>query len=150
MYCPVCRDEYRPGFTRCATCDVALVPSLDAGAPKPPAAVIPEIAAEEATVNFCGFLTLEEAREARGAVRGRGMRAEILICDPPGSDSRSDTKEEYWLRVTPRDLKAVAGLLGYETAVSSADAGDSFLCSACGATVGANDAACPGCGLAFE
>ena len=26
MYCPECGAEYRPGFDRCADCDVALVP----------------------------------------------------------------------------------------------------------------------------
>jgi len=25
MFCPECRAEYRPGFTRCADCDLALV-----------------------------------------------------------------------------------------------------------------------------
>jgi hypothetical protein len=29
MFCPVCKLEYRPGFTRCNDCDVALVASLD-------------------------------------------------------------------------------------------------------------------------
>ena len=28
MYCPQCRAEYRPGFDRCADCDVALVREL--------------------------------------------------------------------------------------------------------------------------
>src|SRR6266446_594330 len=28
MYCPQCEAEYRPGFTRCADCDVELVESL--------------------------------------------------------------------------------------------------------------------------
>ena len=28
MYCPQCRSEYREGFTRCADCDVELVPQL--------------------------------------------------------------------------------------------------------------------------
>ena len=28
MYCPNCRSEYRPGFTRCKDCDVALVEEL--------------------------------------------------------------------------------------------------------------------------
>jgi len=28
MYCPNCRSEYRPGFTRCKDCDVALVVEL--------------------------------------------------------------------------------------------------------------------------
>ena len=28
MFCPKCGDEYRPGFTRCADCDVDLVEKL--------------------------------------------------------------------------------------------------------------------------
>ncbi|MSP39824.1 MAG: DUF2007 domain-containing protein [Deltaproteobacteria bacterium] len=28
MYCPNCRSEYRPGFTRCHDCDVALIVEL--------------------------------------------------------------------------------------------------------------------------
>jgi hypothetical protein len=150
MYCPVCRDEYRPGFTRCASCDVDLVESLDAGAAKPPAALVPEIAVEAATLNFCGFLTLEEAREARELVRANGVRAEILICDPQGSTPRTPVKEEYWLRVAPRDFKAVTRLLGEEPAAVTEDAADSFACSHCGAMVDAQDSACPSCGLAFE
>jgi hypothetical protein len=30
MFCPVCRVEYRSGFTRCADCDVDLVQELPA------------------------------------------------------------------------------------------------------------------------
>ena len=29
MFCPECRAEYRPGFTRCSDCDVALVERLE-------------------------------------------------------------------------------------------------------------------------
>jgi hypothetical protein len=29
MFCPDCKAEYRPGFTRCSDCDVALVERLD-------------------------------------------------------------------------------------------------------------------------
>ena len=32
MFCPNCRSEYRPGFTRCNGCDVALVDELAAEA----------------------------------------------------------------------------------------------------------------------
>ena len=31
MFCPQCRSEYREGFTRCADCDVELVPALPTG-----------------------------------------------------------------------------------------------------------------------
>jgi hypothetical protein len=149
MYCPECRDEYRPGFTRCATCDVDLVESLDSAPAKAaPAPIVAEVAAEEAMVNFCGFLTLDEARQARDTVRGRGLRAEVLICEAPGASLAEPVKEEYWLRVTPRDFRAVAGLLGYEPAATAAD--DTFNCSACGAEVHSSDTECPGCGLSFE
>jgi hypothetical protein len=30
MFCPECRAEYRPGFTRCSDCDVDLVHELSA------------------------------------------------------------------------------------------------------------------------
>ena len=30
MYCPTCRSEYRPGFSWCKDCDVALVDELPA------------------------------------------------------------------------------------------------------------------------
>src|SRR5271156_5106593 len=30
MFCPDCKAEYRPGFTRCSDCDVALVEQLEA------------------------------------------------------------------------------------------------------------------------
>jgi len=31
VFCPKCGDEYRPGFTRCADCDTALVEKLPEG-----------------------------------------------------------------------------------------------------------------------
>jgi hypothetical protein len=31
MFCPLCKYEYRPGFTHCADCDVDLVETLDMG-----------------------------------------------------------------------------------------------------------------------
>ena len=30
MFCPECRAEYRPGFTRCSDCDVELVSAIPA------------------------------------------------------------------------------------------------------------------------
>ncbi|HZN54182.1 MAG TPA: hypothetical protein VFB67_02575 [Candidatus Polarisedimenticolaceae bacterium] len=153
MFCPVCRDEYRRGFTRCATCDVALVESLDA-VPEPSglreaAAAAAPVGLDEPTVNFCGFLTLEEARAARDACRTGGLKAEILITDaPPDRDGRP--KEEFWLRVRPSEARAVAGIVGVDPGVDAGEEGAVFTCSACGATVRDSDAACPGCGLRFD
>ena len=149
MFCPVCRDEYRPGFSRCATCDVDLVAELDAGAPKVSAPAPVHVPDDDVTANFCGYLTLDEARHARDAVRAAQMPAEILIRDAPASAPDAPVAEEYWLRVRPRDFRAVVALVGFEP-VETAGADDSFQCSACGETVHDSDEACPGCGLRFE
>ena len=149
MFCPVCRDEYRPGFARCATCDAALVEALDAAGPRATAPIVAEVAAEEATANFCGFLTLDEARHARDKARDAKLTAEILIRDAPGTAAGAPVQEEFWLRVRPTDFRAIVGLIGFEP-VETADADDAFGCSACGATVHGSDEACPGCGLRFE
>jgi hypothetical protein len=95
MFCPVCRDEYRPGFTRCEPCDATLVEALDTAAPRSPAPIEAEVAAEEATANFCGFLTLEEARRARDKVREAKLTAEILIKDAPGTAAGAPAQEEF-------------------------------------------------------
>jgi hypothetical protein len=148
MFCPVCHDEYRPGFTRCATCDVDLVEAVGALPAAKPAAVLSEVAAEEAVVNFCGFLHLEEARTARDKVLAARRRADILICEAPRSRPDDPFKEEYWLRVAPRDFRAVADLVGFEPSAATEE-DESFVCSACGASVPSAAAECPGCGLGF-
>ena len=151
MFCPVCRDEYRRGFTRCATCDVDLVESLDAAPPPRPAAAPPStvVAADptESTANFCGFLTLEEARAARDACRAAKLRAEILIKDVPDDDGHP--KEEYWLRILPRDARAAAAIVGVDPGIESPEDAV-FTCSACGAQAKASDTSCPACGISFD
>jgi len=149
MFCPVCRDEYRPGFSRCATCDVALVEALGVEVPRTPAPTPVEAHDEDVMANFCGFLTLDEARHARDSVREARLPAEILIRDAPASAPGAPVGEEFWLRVKPKDFRAVVALVGFEP-VDTAGADDAFGCSACGATVHASDDACPGCGLRFE
>jgi hypothetical protein len=149
MFCPVCRDEYRPGFTHCASCDATLVASLDAPGARAPAPVLADAAPEETLAAFCGFLSLDEARQAREKVRGAKLPADILIRETPGATAGGPLQEEFWLRIRPRDFAAIESLIGFEAA-AHAGAEDSFQCSACGATVKASDDACPGCGLRFE
>ena len=149
MFCPVCRDEYRPGFTRCASCDVALVEVQDAPSPQKTAPILAEVAAEDATANFCGFLTLDEARQARDKLREASLPAEILIKDAPKTVPDASVHEEFWLRVRPKDFRAIVEIIGFEP-VETADKDAAFGCSACGAMVRGSDDACPGCGLRFE
>ena len=149
MYCPVCRDEYRPGFTHCATCDEPLVETLDAQAPSAPAPVLADAMPEAGLAAFCGFLTLDEARQARDKLRAAKLPADILIREIPGADAGSPLQEEFWLRVRPADFARLEDLLGFDPA-AHAGAEDTFKCSACDATVKASDDACPGCGLRFE
>jgi len=106
-------------------------------------------APEEALASLCGFLSLDEARQARDKVRGAKLPADILIRERPGAAAGESPEEEFWLRVRPRDFAAIEDLIGFEPA-SSAGAEDTFQCSACASTVRASDDACPGCGLRFE
>jgi hypothetical protein len=59
MFCPQCNAEYRPGFTRCADCDVKLVND------PPQYALADQPAAEPGDPNedpFCSFWKGEDAR----------------------------------------------------------------------------------------
>jgi len=42
-FCPVCRFEYRPGFTECGDCGVALVDELPPDPRRPSAASAPDV-----------------------------------------------------------------------------------------------------------
>jgi hypothetical protein len=59
MFCPQCRAEYRPRFTRCADCDLNLVDKLPAQAIVAQAPVDPEDSDEDP---FCSFWKGEDPR----------------------------------------------------------------------------------------
>jgi hypothetical protein len=160
MFCPKCKDEYRPGFTRCATCNVELVDSLAAataqshlgsagGGPvaRPSAATILSM------VEYCGFVALDEARRARALLRGEAIASEIAIRESAQSSPGGPVVEEYWLRVDRNRYKDVVRLLGYDEApveVEDDVAEESFDCGECGGTVAADEKFCPHCGARFE
>lgn len=85
MYCPICRGEYREGFTRCSDCDEALVSEL-------PAELTPEYenlvtvfegdagsaAVARATVENAGIKSWMKDEEVHGLFPGLGS-TEILV-----------------------------------------------------------------------
>jgi len=152
MICPICESEYRPGITRCATCDVSLEERRASGSTAADAPARLADHAAEPLATYCGFLALDDARHSRDTLRREGIPSEIVIRDVEKARPSDPVREEYWLRVPVRRLDAVARLLGFDEHEASDEDGedDSFACSACGAKVGAHDATCPGCGQRFE
>ena len=150
MFCPVCRDEYRPGFTRCATCDVELVPALGQAARPVAQASVPRPsrtpAAPVSMIEYCGFESLEDARGARDVLRQAGIRNEIVIRDGP------DSHEEFWLHVDRDRFAQAAALLGFDEATHESHETDdsTFQCGECGAEVASEESFCPKCGARFE
>jgi len=149
MFCPVCRDEFRAGFTRCANCDVDLVEDLSRAAAAAPAKRRSEPAAQPdpvvSTVNYCGFLDLDTARGARAKLREHGIRSVILIVD----DAETG-EEEFWLRVESRRFAQAAAVLGFDEASHEAVDEGGFRCGNCGGDVAEHEQFCSGCGARFD
>jgi hypothetical protein len=147
MFCPKCKDEFRAGFTHCASCDVDLVESLSETpqAPQPVqgAATRPAVAR---MVDYCGFFALDDARDARRQLKASGILTEIAIRDVPGLDNDD---EEYWLRVEASHIAQVTKILGFDPA-SDAAGDESFRCDSCGEAVSAQESFCSHCGAKFD
>jgi hypothetical protein len=105
-------------------------------------------AAGATLVDYCGFLDLEGAREARDRLRLERIRSEILIREADASTMDRPIKEEYWLRVERNRFRACSEILGYDS-VKSVEP-ESFSCSSCGNIVSEHESACPKCGAGFE
>ena len=155
MFCPDCQGEYRPGISRCATCDVDLVEEPSRSLPVPVSSREEDgpapVEDSEAMVNYCGFLTLQEARQARDLLRRERISSEILIRDATAG-RESVPQEEYWLRVPVRSFQAAAALLGYDEALerSSAAENQTLSCSECGEPVSEHETFCAHCGARFD
>jgi hypothetical protein len=147
MFCPVCKCEFREGFTRCESCDVDLVSQITSEKPAPTPRVL-----RGSLVDYCGFLALDDAREARDRLRRERVPCEIVIRDIAGEDPWAPAKEEYWLRVPSDAVRAVTTILGdgldQETAASKP--GEAVACSECNQIVMAEEAFCPHCGAKFD
>lgn len=155
MFCPSCNSEYRPGFTRCGSCDVDLIdtPGASSSAPAPAA---PLTGASNpaspvgALVDYCGFLSLDEARGERDRLRQEGILARISLRESPPGSLDGPVEEEAWLLVPRERVPQVAAILGYDAALDHGEDDGGFACNACGTSVGADEDRCPSCGARFE
>jgi len=151
MFCPKCKAEFRPGFTRCANCNIDLVESLSAAAPvSAPAGPRLPASSPLSLVEYCGFVSLEDARRARDQLFSETIGSEIAIRVAPHPEGLGP-HEEYWLRVDRARYKDVVRLLGYDEAQAPAEEDPgSFACGECGREVAAEESFCAGCGARFE
>ena len=86
MFCPLCKAEYREGFSRCADCDVDLVPALEdeiAAEPEEPIVVLWQ---GEDPVVFSAITS---------ALRG----AEIFFQEALGQDHRAYLSDPFPVRL---------------------------------------------------
>jgi len=146
MFCPNCKDEFRPGFERCASCNVDLVADLDAVPEAPKKATSAETPAMVHLADYCGFVSLEEARASRDLLRQERIGCDIVIREQPGSDPAAPIQEEFWLRIDVAQQRNAMTLLGFDAAAGS----EGFSCDKCGQTVAENESFCPGCGARFD
>jgi hypothetical protein len=151
VFCPKCKDEFRSGFTHCGRCNVDLVERL----PETESESRGSVATLPTLVRmgeYCGFLSLGDARHARDQLRERRIRSDIVVREP--SDARLDqpVREEYWLRVDTSRVRDVAAILGGvpEVEEEAADEASGFECGDCGQHVAENETFCPKCGARFE
>jgi hypothetical protein len=151
MFCPKCKDEFRPGFTRCGRCNVDLVhdlaqvkqesPSPAAGPPAP-----------LRLIDYCGYLSLDDARGARDRLREVQVRSEIVVRESPDAALHQPVREEYWLRVDASCLRKIAEILGDIPRAEEADTASEsdFACGDCGQQVAEDESFCPKCGARFD
>jgi hypothetical protein len=149
MFCPSCRDEFRPGFTRCERCQEDLVDDLSQVESDRAAAPAPAPRESVAMIDYCGFFSLEEAAQARALLRRHRIRTEIVLREPPDLDWDAPPKDEFWLRVDASRGREVQKLV--DTPQPEApSAGETFACSECGHDVAEAESFCPSCGARFD
>lgn len=99
MFCPQCETEYREGFTRCADCDVALVPELGS------ASLVPLTMETSSDLVAALAEALETARVPYVIEAGTAMA--ILDGDEETLDEPGEWKARVWVTVEKAD-EAVA------------------------------------------
>jgi hypothetical protein len=154
MFCPSCRDEFRRGFTRCGRCNVDLVEELPEATPASRRTATAPACGVVRMVEYCGYLSLDEARGARDQLREERIRSEIVVRESPGAAWDEPAREEYWLRVDTSCLAKIAAVLGEipqaEESGEREEEDTGFACGECGQHVAAAETFCPKCGAQFD
>jgi len=148
MFCPRCQCEFRPGYTRCVSCDVELVEDLSAVEPEHIDAPEPEPARIQ-FAEICGYLDLEEARRVRDLLHHSRIACELAIRATPESPVEGPVVEEFWLRADASQGRQVQALLEGSPAVEQPQ-GSGFKCSKCDRPVREDESYCANCGTRFS
>jgi len=149
VFCPRCKDEFREGFTRCASCDVDLVHDLSAPDRQPVSENRPAATIATAMIEYCGFLELDEARRARESLKAEQIVSDIVIRESEQAREENPLGEEYWLRVEADKFRMAAPVLGFDVA-ESPESESGLACSRCGDVAAAESTYCLKCGSRFE
>jgi predicted amidophosphoribosyltransferase len=133
MFCPLCKSEYRQGVTACATCDAALLPSLDA----------PEVYANPAILLWTGK---EETQFAAVAGALKDARIPALVHEHPRAALGNRWRPESQIRVLQSDLKRALQIAAAAAESFPRAFHDFRNCHGCGEEVRVTFTHCPRCG----
>jgi hypothetical protein len=110
MYCPLCKAEYRQGFTQCSDCQVPLVHSLnDAGDTQVSSAGLSEANSRDLKQIWQG-LSLEASQYTRNVLEAAKIPSISGFYEPKLIRGVQGTI--YWVAVRSRDWDAARAALG--------------------------------------
>lgn len=166
MFCPGCGAEYRPEFTRCASCDVDLVQELRQTAKMDPSELSDSVPVGLSSssqvgrpvevsgriVDLMRVFPLDQAAELRRVLDEHGIPQLVVPVD--GVDF-PDQRPRFEVRVRRHEGLRAEELLreAWRAMVDREGAGmdvgldDPERCPACGAHVSLDAEECPDCGL---
>jgi hypothetical protein len=149
-FCPECRAEYRPGFTRCASCDVDLVESLPEFAPLTEEEMRKALEGKELVAITSGYI--DAVLEMRDQLAG--MRILSLVEEAEKAPPQPGLPRRVKLMVAKDSLEAAAACMGETFRSMVAQEGlkpnaeiTYERCPACNSPVPPDAEECPECGL---
>lgn len=154
MFCPSCECEFRPGYTRCVSCDVELVE--DRSAVEREHIDVPEhVPVAVRLIDICGYLDLDEARQVRDELHQHKIVSELVIRTSPETPTAGEVVEEYWLRAEAGRIREIKEMIEGSAPAAPADsaadsAAEGFQCSHCGRPVNKEEVFCANCGRRFS